>query len=385
MKELRIAVVGSGFIGPVHVEALRRLGCAVTGVLDYSPEMSRKAAQNLGVPRAYASYDELLDDASVDCVHIASPNRLHFEHASRALAAGKHVVCEKPLAMTSKETAALLRQAKKAKGVAAVNYNMRFYPLCLEARERIRRGQLGKVFTVIGGFVQDWLLYPTDYNWRVLAEEGGQLRAISDIGTHWLDLITFMTGLEVEAVCADLMTVHPVRLRPLGEVQTFSGKGKKKPARTQPIPITTDDYGTVLLRFKGGARGTLTVSQVTAGRKCSLRFEIAAQNAALAWDSESPNQMWIGHRDKPNELLMRDPALLSPAAARFASYPGGHNEGFADTFKQLYREIHDCIRAGKRAKDSLFPTFEDGHRELLLCEAIAKSNQTRKWVEVKPM
>ena len=302
---------------------------------------------------------------------------------SKALAAGKHVVVEKPLAMNSRETGRLVRQARTARGVAAVNYNVRFYPLCLEARERIRAGAIGRIYAVVGQYVQDWLLYPTDYNWRVLAEEGGELRAVADIGTHWLDLITFVTALEVEAVFADLMTVHEVRRRPKGEVETFKGKGRKAPARTEDIPITTEDYGTVLLRFKGGARGALTVCQVTAGRKNCLRFEISGERAALAFNSESPNELWIGHRDQPNEVLLRDPALLSPAVRRFADYPGGHNEGFPDTFKQLYRAIHDYIAARRRPERPLFPTFEDAHHEVVLCEAIAKSNRLRKWVALK--
>ena len=397
MSELKIAVVGVGFVGPVHVEALRRLGCAVVGVLDVTPERTRQAARDLAVPRAFTSYEEVLADAEVNCVHIATPNRLHYEQVSQALAAGKHVVVEKPLAMNSRETGRLVAQARKGPGVAAVNYNLRFYPLCLEARERVRSGAIGRVYAVVGQYVQDWLLYPTDYNWRVLAGEGGELRAVADIGTHWLDLVTFITGLEVEAVFADLMTVHRVRRRPRGEVETFSGKGKRSPARTEDVPITTDDYGTVLLKFAGGchgrscpavpggtrpagARGALTVSQVTAGRKNCLRFEISGEKAALAFNSESPNELWIGHRDGPNEVLLRDPALLSPVARQFANYPGGHNEGFPDTFKQLYRAIHQYISARRRPKQPLFPTFEDAHREVLLCEAVARSHRTGKWV-----
>jgi len=383
MSELKIAVIGVGFVGPVHVEALRRLGSEVVGVLDVTPERSRQAAKDLAVPRAFESYDEVLADPDVTCVHIATPNRLHYEQVSGALAAGKHVVVEKPLAMNSKETGRLVKQARAAKVVAAVNYNLRFYPLCIEARERIRSGGIGKVHAVVGQYVQDWLLYPTDYNWRVLAEEGGELRAVADIGTHWLDLITFVTGLSVEAVFADLMTVHAVRRRPRGEVETFSGKGKRAPARTENIPITTDDYGTILLRFKGGARGVLTVSQVTAGRKNCLRFEISGAKAALAFNSESPNELWIGRRDEPNQVLVRDPALLSPAARTFADYPGGHNEGFPDTFKQLYRAVNAAIRARRVPKRPLFATFEDAHHEVVLCEAIARSHRTQKWVAVR--
>jgi predicted dehydrogenase len=375
-------MIGAGFIGPVHVEALRRVGCTVVGVLDATPELGRRAAKQMQVPKAYESLDELLDDASIASVHIASPNRLHYEQALRVLEADKHVVCEKPLAMTSKESKKLVALAQKSGKVAAVNYNLRFYPLCIEARQQVQSGKLGDVFTVVGSYVQDWLLYPTDYNWRVLAEEGGTLRAVADIGTHWLDLIGFITGLEIEEVFADLMTAHPVRKRPLGEIETFSGKGKKAKAKTQSIPVATEDYGTVLLRFKGGQKGSLIVSQTTAGRKNCLRYEMACAKGALAWNSETPNELWIGQRDAPNQTLLRDPALLDTKAAQFASYPGGHNEGFPDTFKQCYREIYSHITS-KRKRAPLYATFEDGHRELLLCEAIAKSHRTKKWVKVR--
>lgn len=380
MNKLNVAVIGTGFIGPVHVEALRRLGVHVKGVLDVDLKRTKAAAGQLGIPTAYRDMLELLADASIDCVHIASPNRLHFEHASAVVGAGKHVVCEKPLAMTSKETAKLVKQAKEAGIVAACNYHNRFYPLVIEARQRIASKNFGRIFTVVGQYAQDWLLYDTDYNWRVLAGEGGELRAVGDIGTHWLDTIHFVTGLEVEAVFADLLIAHPIRKRPVGEVETFSGKGKKKPTKSRKIKVTTEDFGTILLRFKGGSRGVLTVSQIAAGRKNRLQFEVSGEKESLAWNSESPNELWIGHRERANEVLLRDPALLSPTAARFASYPGGHNEGFADAFKHLYAAVHEQIAAKRRAKKPLYPTFEQAHREVVLCEAIAKSNRTGRWV-----
>jgi predicted dehydrogenase len=327
--------------------------------------------------------------------------------------------------------------------VAAVNYNIRYYPLNVEAAERIRRGDLGRIYSVCGSYVQDWLLRPTDYNWRVLAEEGGELRAVADIGTHWLDLVHAITGLDVEAVCADLSTVHPVRQRPLGEVETFKGKSlsqnlfrdeiereargqggrrkrpggvlegtsrtffadnaapgasqpiavergseidseqQKRPVRTEPIRITTDDSACILLRFGGGAKGCLWVSQVTAGRKNCLRYEIAGSEQAMAWCSEQPNETWLGHRDRPNESLIRDPALVSDRARLYISYPGGHNEGFPDTFKQCFRAVYDTLRAQDRSAPATFPTFADGHREILLCEAILKSHRQGRWVTVK--
>lgn len=374
------AVVGTGFIGPVHVEALRRLGRQVVGLLGSSPQKSQAAAAALGVPRGYDSFEQLLADPAVGVVHLASPNRLHFEQCKQALEAGKHVICEKPLAMTAKETAELVALAERSPVVTAVCYNVRFYPLCLEARQRIISGQLGPIHHVTGSYVQDWLLYDTDFNWRVLAEEGGALRAVADIGTHWLDLAQAITGLEVEQVCADLHTFLPVRRRPKGSVETFQSK-LTSAGQTEPVNITTEDYGAVLLRFRGGATGCLTVSQVTAGRKNCVRYEIAGARAALAWNSEQPNELWLGHRDQANELLVRDPALLDPAVRRFANYPGGHNEGFPDTFKQLFRAVYEYIEAGDWRAPRPFPTFHDGHREILLCEAILRSHREHRWVD----
>ena len=379
---MRVAVFGAGFIGPVHVEALRRAGVEVAGILGVSDDESRRAAASLGLPRAYGSLDEVLADASVGSVHVATPNRLHYPMAKAALAAGKHVMCEKPLAMTAAESAELVALAAASGRAAGVNYNIRYYPLCLEARDRVRRGDVGDVYSVCGSYAQDWLFHPTDYNWRVLAEEGGELRAVADIGTHWLDLVHAVTGLETEAVCADLKTVHPIRQRPRGEVETFKGKQQQAVA-TEPVAIATEDYGCILLRFRGGARGCLWVSQVTAGRKNCLRYELAGSKCALAWSSESPNELWVGHRDRANELLLRDPALVSDAARAAINYPGGHNEGFPDTFKQCFRAFYGYIAAGDFAAPPTFPTFADGHREIVLCEAILKSHREGRWVEVK--
>jgi predicted dehydrogenase len=381
MAQFGAAIVGTGFIAPVHVEALRRLGQPIVGLLGSSPEKSHTAARALQIPKAYDRYEDLLADPEVSVVHIASPNRLHFEHCRLALAAGKHVVCEKPLAMTPKETATLVALSLQTLRVSAVCYNVRFYPLCLESRQRLAEGALGPIYHVTGSYTQDWLLYDTDFNWRVLAEEGGALRAVADIGTHWLDLVTSITGLQVQSVCADLHTVLPVRRKPKSSIETFQGKIEQL-RETEPISIQTEDYASVLLRFRGGAAGVFTVSQVMAGRKNCIRFEIAGARGAVAWDSERPNELWLGHRDKPNELFLRDPALLHPTIRRFAAYPGGHNEGFPDTFKQLFRAIYEYIEAGDWQAPRPFPTFEDGHREVVLCEAILASHRQRRWVDV---
>lgn len=377
-----VAITGTGFMGPAHTEALRRLGIPVVGILGSSPEKSRRAADSLGLPKGYASFDELLADADVQAVHITTPNKLHFATAKAALEAGKHVMCEKPLAMTAAESAELVRVAASSRAVAGVCYNIRFYPVNIEARTMVQRGDIGDVFTIHGGYIQDWLLYPTDYNWRVLASEGGAVRAIGDIGTHWMDLVQSITGLEIEAVCADLQTVYPVRMRPQGEVQTFSGK-QGGPQTTDPVEIVTEDAGSVLLRFKGGARGVLHVSQINAGRKNSLRWEVAGAKGALAWDGEHPNDLWMGSREHANELLIKDPAMMSPAARTYAAYPGGHAEGYPDTFKMIFKAFYGFIDAGDFGASAPFPTFAEGHREMLLCEAILKSHREQRWVTVE--
>lgn len=381
MNSIGAAVVGAGFIGPVHVEALRRLGVRITGILGCDQAESESAKKSLGLPRAYASLEEVLDDPEVQAVHLAVPNVLHYEFAKRAINASKHVMCEKPLAMNSNQSVELVELARSKRVAAAVCYNIRFYPLNLEARDRVACGEVGQVYAINGSYLQDWLFYDTDYNWRVLAEQGGRLRAVADIGTHWMDLVCSITGLEVEAVFADLTTVHQVRRRPKGEVETFSGKiGAKR--ETEPVAITTDDYGCVLFRFHGGARGSLCVSQITAGRKNSLRYEISGSRCALAWNSESPNELWIGRRDRPNEVLIRDPALVGPLARSYINYPGGHNEGFPDAFKQCFRSFYTYIAAGDFSAKPMFPTFDEGHREVLLCEAILQSHEKEKWVKV---
>lgn len=368
-------------MGAVHAEALKRLaGVELIGIQGSTPEKSRAAAERIEAPRAYESWEALIADEEVDTVHITTPNRLHFSQSMDALNAGKHVMCEKPLAMTTDESRELVRLAEASGRVAGVNYNLRFYPLSIEAKERVARGDIGDVRSLVGSYQQDWLLYETDYNWRVLAEEQGALRAVADIGTHWIDLAQFISGEKVTRVFADLRTVYDTRKRPLGEVETFSGKLGAVEA-TESVPVTTDDMGCLTLRFANGARGMLFVSQVTPGKKNCLRYEIAGSSACLEFDSENPNQIVIGSREEANAILLKDPSLNSPAARRFMDYPGGHSEGYADSFKMCFRAFYQCIAAGGGGMRD-FATFQDGHRELELCEAVLKSSEEGRWIDV---
>src|SRR6516162_9835920 len=288
LSQKAAAVAGTGFIGPVHVEALRRLGIRVKGILGSSRAKSEMAAKSLGLPKTYVSYEEILSDPEVEVVHITTPNRQHRDMVIGALDAGKHVVCEKPLATNSAETSELVERARKHPTlVTAVNYNVRFYPLALHARHLLQSGAIGRILHVRGAYIQDWLLKDTDWNWRLLVEEGGELRAVGDIGTHWMDLILFITGLRIASVFADLATLIPVRQRPKVASSTFQGsEASPGTAASEPIRIETEDWGSVLFRFANGAPGTMCVSQVTAGRKNQITFEIAGSDGSLAWDSE---------------------------------------------------------------------------------------------------
>jgi predicted dehydrogenase len=373
--DVRAGVVGTGFIGTVHVEALRRLGVEVVGVVGSSPERARAKA----LAPVVEGYEQLLADDRVDVVHLTTPNHLHYPQVKQALEAGKHTVCEKPLAMRSEQSAELVELARQSGLVHCTNFNIRFYPQVRQARALVAEGALGTVWNVHGGYLQDWLQLPTDWNWRLEPEKGGTLRAVADIGSHWLDLVQFVTGTRIESLLADLATAIPVRQRPAGEVETFAGADD---VEREAAEMTTEDVAHILLRFENGTRGSLVVSQVSAGRRNSLRFEVDGSKGAVAWDSERHEELWLGHRGRPNELLLRDPALLAPEARSGTRLPAGHAEGFAETFKELYRTVYTAVAAGEPPDEPDYPTFVDGHWENVLGDAVALSNRERRWVEV---
>lgn len=376
---VRAAVIGSGFVGRAHIEALRRLAIPIQGVLGSSLARTQEACRSLGVARAYQSIEELAGDGSVDVVHVCTPNHLHFYETESSLRAGKHVMCEKPLAMNSRETAALVQLAQQQERVGAVTYNLRYYPLCQEARALVQKGVIGEPWIVHGTYLQDWLLYPTDWNWRLDPALGGTMRAVADIGTHWMDLIGWITGRRLTELCADLATVLPLRQKPKGPVETFQ---KIADMATEPAVMSTDDYSSILLHFEGNLRGVLTVSQVSAGRKNRMWFEIDGSEGSLAFNQEQPNVLWIGSRKEANRCLIKDPSLMSPEARGYAAYPAGHAEGYPDTFVQLFRDLYGYIAARDFKAPRTFPTFETGHHEVKLCELIAESARERRWVAV---
>ncbi len=372
------AIIGLGFVGKAHLEALRRLGIPVRGILGSSPERTATAVRELNLDRGYESLDELVRDAEVNVVHVCTPNNLHHDQTNAAMQAGKHVMCEKPLAMNTRESGALIQLAKKQKLVGGVAYNLRYYPLCHEARSIVQRGLIGEPRLIHGSFLQDWLLYPTDWNWRLQPELGGEMRAVADIGTHWMDLVSWISGQKIMEVCAGLATANPVRKKPRGRVESF----QQAVGDAHDYKVTTDDYASILLRFEGNAHGVCTVSQVSAGRKTRLWFEIDGSEGSLSWNSEEPNFLWIGRRREPNSEVIKDPAIMSPEARGYAAYPGGHAEGYPDTFVQLFKDFYRYVEAADFNGPRSFPTFDTGHAEMQLCEAIGQSAREKRWISL---
>jgi predicted dehydrogenase len=378
MKRIRIAVFGTGFMGRVHTEAARRLGNVdVVGVAGSSVERARAFADQTGIERASADYREFLAVPAIDAVHILTPNGLHFPMAKAALLAGKHVVCEKPLATSVTEGEELVALAKETGLANCTFHNIRAYPQVQNMKAIIAAGELGEIQVVQGTYSQDWLLYDTDWNWRI---ETGPSRTFADIGSHWCDLAEFVTGLRIRSVCADLSTFHKTRKKPKGPVETFAGKTLQPDEYTE-VPISTEDFGAMIFRLGDKARGAMTVSQVSAGRKNRLFLEIYGTKSGLVWDAERQDELWIGQRNSPNQTVIKDPSLLHDKARPFADLPGGHSEGYDDTFKQTLRRFYRTV--ADQGAPIEYPVFEDGLRQLKILDAVLESAGSHAWAEVK--
>jgi predicted dehydrogenase len=380
MKKIRTAVFGTGFMGRVHTEGIRRLGnVEVVAIAASSDDKARKFADELGVEGATGDFHSILNDSSVDAVHVCTPNALHFPMAMAALKAGKHVLCEKPLATSVEEGKQLVAAAADKNLANCTFHNLRYYPLVQQMRRMREAGELGDIYAVQGTYSQDWLLYDTDWNWRIDSSTNGRSRCFADIGTHWCDMVEHITGLRIQSLCADLQTFHKTRKRPKGSIETFSGK-TLQPSDYEEVPIDTEDFGAVLLRLGDQARGAMTVSQVSAGRKNRLSMEIYGTNASVAWDQEKPDELWIGHRNEPNRIIVKDPSLMLEKARSYADLPGGHSEGYDDTFKQLFRRFYRTV--ADRTAPVEYPQFADGLRQLQILDAVLASSAKQGWAAV---
>ena len=378
VKRIGMGLVGPGFVGAHHIDAVRRLGFVdVVAVAGSSDASARRKADALNVPRAYGSFEDLIADPDVHVVHNTTPNYLHVPVILAALAHGKHVISDKPLATTSADARSLLEAARAAGVVHAVTFNYRGNPLVQQAREMIASGGIGPPHFVHGAYLQDWLLAPTDFSWRLEPGKGGQSSAVADIGSHWCDLVQHVTGRRITEVLADLTTVVDTRLKPSASPEAFARSGD---AAREAVRIQSEDLATVLLRFDDGAKGSVSVGQVCAGHKNGLWFEVNGRQSSLRWDQERQNELWIGRRDAANAVLAKDPSLLAPGARAYAHLPGGHQEGWADAFCNVLRDIYGTIAAGARPgapRPPAFATFEDGYHSACLVDAMLESHRSR--------
>ncbi|MBP1608643.1 MAG: oxidoreductase domain protein [Acidobacteria bacterium] len=379
MSKIKAAVIGAGFMGRVHTEGIRRLGnVEVVAVAAITADEAATFGKVMGIDKTTGDYREILADPSIQAVHVCTPNALHYKISMDAMRAGKHVLCEKPLALSAaeaKEMAALARE----KGLAnCVNHNLRYYPLLQHARRMIEKGELGEILVVQGTYSQDWLLYDTDFNWRVETRDNGALRAMGDIGSHWMDMIQHLTGQKITSVCADLAIFHKTRKKPKVAVETFAGK-QLRPEDYEEVPIDTDDYGAVLLKLGRRAHGAFTVSQVSAGCKNRFQVEIFGTKSGLIWNQEEPNTLWIGERNSPNKIVVKDPSLIESTVSGFAEMPGGHAEGYGDAHKQVYKRFYRKVADPSAPVE--YPTFEDGAWGMHLLEKVLESSRKRAWID----
>jgi predicted dehydrogenase len=384
MKPIRTAIFGTGFMGRVHLEALRRVEFVEAAALaGRTAAAARRLGAGFGVSIA-TDYREVLRDPRIDAVHICTPNAQHFSMTKDALQAGKHVLCEKPLATTVEEGEELVALAASQNLRNCVCHNLRFYPMVQQMRRLCQDGDLGEILVVQGTYSQDWLLYDTDWNWRVDVKAGGPSRCMADIGSHWFDLAEHVTGLRVTSLCADLQTFHPTRKQPKRAVETFANK-LLGPEDYLDTAVDTEDFGSVIFHMGGQmstrTRGSVTASQVSAGRKNRLSIEIYGTKSSVAWDQERPDELWAGHRDTANQIFVKDPSLLKPAARSYADLPGGHSEGYDDTFKQIFRRFYASIEAAGAAPE--YPQFIDGLRQLKILNAVLQSHRKRSWIDVQ--
>jgi predicted dehydrogenase len=384
MIRYKAAVFGTGFVGRVHLEAIRRLGYVqVYAIGESQKEKARRLGDEFHVEKTHSDWEVLLQDPEIDVVHVCTPNALHFVMAKAALEAGKHVICEKPLATSVAEAKELIAIAKAKNLANATFHNLRFYPMVQQIRAMREAGELGEILVLQGTYSQDWLMYDTDWNWRIDSKANGPSRCMADIGSHWCDMAEHLTGLRVTELCADLQTFHATRKRPKGSIETFAGK-TLRPEDYDEVPIDTEDFGAVMFRMGDGrTRGAFTASQVSAGRKNSLRMEIYGSKAGVIWDQERPDELWIGNRNEPNRYIIKDPSLLASGSRSYADLPGGHSEGYDDTFKQLMRRFYRTVEDRRAPVE--YPTFVDGLRQLMVLETVLESSRRRAWLEVPPL
>lgn len=382
MEKIKCAVIGTGFIGLCHIDALRRLGFVeVAAVADNQTDLARRKAAELGIKKCYDSVDELLADEEISVVHNCTPNRYHLEINRKIIEAGKHVFSEKPLCMSSAESAELVRLTRNHPDVVhAVNFNYRMFPMVQKIKKQLADGEFGRPYLIHGSYLQDWLSQETDYNWRIEPEIGGPSRSMADIGSHWMDLAQYVTGARITSVCADLFIAYPYRKKPERAAESFQqGTG----AYTEK-KVTTEDYGAVLFKMDNGSHGVFYVSQISAGRKNDLNFEINASKCSVAWNQEDSEKIWIGRRNEGNVVESRGVTDFHEDIRQYSHLPAGHPQGWTDALKNSLSSFYTFIAQGKKVNTDSCPfvTFGEGYAIMKLVDAVMESGAKKEWVDV---
>lgn len=373
MSKLGIVIVGTGMIGAVHRRAALLAGAAVRGVVGSSPERAKDIAQAWDLPRAYHDIEEALADPQVQVIHVCTPNHLHRAMAQAALEAGKHVICEKPLATTLDDARALAALAASTGLIATVPFVYRYHPVVREARARIAQGELGPLRLIHGSYLQDWLLDPASNNWRVDPALGGASRVFADIGSHWCDLVEWVSGERFVDVSAAFETVIAERAAATGQSFATPAAGGATQA------VSSEDVAAAMFKTGNGTLASLTVSQVSAGRRNRLWFEIDGAKAAVAFDQEDCERLWIGLPDQREEIFTRGPGAGSAEQRRLSVFPAGHAQGYGNCFEAF---VADTYRAIKGERPEGLPTFEDGQRSALIVDRVIASARTRAWTSI---
>jgi predicted dehydrogenase len=382
MKRIRIGLVGTGYIGMVHLEMLRRLGgVELVAVADANADLARRAAAKFGIPRVHTDAEALISDPEVEVVHDCAPNNVHFDINAKAIKAGKEVLSEKPLALDSRESGELLALAEKHGTLTAIDFCYRYYPVVQEAAARARRGDLGDVRAFVGHFLQDWLFFETDYTWRLDPKVAGKANVIADLGSHWCDLVQFITGEKIVEVMAELHTCLPKRRKPKGAALSFGAGGA---GETEAVDISLDDYASLFLKLSNGARGNFTTCQAAAGRKVDIELQIFGSKESYAWSHVHPNALWIGHREKANEVFYESSLLQAEGTRQYAGLPTGHPMGYHDAVFNLFRDYYEALAAKREGKPyaATFPDFRTGHEMMCVIDAAVESDRTGRWTKV---
>ncbi len=381
MKKIKVGIIGMGYIGESHIEAVRRIGCCeLYAVADTNEELARAKADYYGIEKCYSSVSELLADPEIDAVHNCTPNFLHLSINKEIIKSGKHLLSEKPLCMNYQEAQELVKLKEQyPDSVAAVNFNYRLNPMVQEIKNRIKAGEIGDVRIMTGSYQQDWLLYDTDYSWRLEPEVSGISCAIADIGSHWMDAVQHVTGHKITEVMADLKTVIAVRKKPTRQTETFTSS---VPSEYEEVEVKNEDYGAVMFHTDKGATGVYHVSELAAGHGCYFNFEINGSKASFKWNQEENDRLWKGQRGGENHLIIRDPNTISPEARAYTALAMGHPEGWNDAFKGNIYAFYKYIEDGCKG-EPVFSTLEQAAYIVKLTEAVVESSKEKKWISVK--